>query len=153
GIEASAPVWRVIGENRAAIRFRPADRSGANPLVNRYDELRLLQEKWREALGGRGQVILVKGEAGIGKSRTIAAFASGLAGTKHHHLIFQCLPHHMNDALHPVIRQIECAAAFAPGDPPQCRLDKLEAWLAEFGDASAETAALLSVQLSLPTER
>src|SRR5260370_558280 len=82
-----------------------------------------------EGVGGEGQVVLLSGEAGIGKSRIVRQLHEQLAGTAHTRVRMQCSPSHTASALYPVIRHLEHAASFLPDDEPETRLDKLEALL------------------------
>ena len=150
GWDAPVPAWRVIAENRGAIRFPAVEPGAAEFLVNRTREMQVLREKWAQAEKHHGQVVLLVGEAGIGKSKTVAALAARLSGSPHRRVTLQCLPHHSTDALHPIVRQIEHVAGFAPTDPPPRRLEKLEAWVRQDDSPTSPVelglfAALLSV--------
>jgi class 3 adenylate cyclase/tetratricopeptide (TPR) repeat protein len=154
GFDEALPVWRVKGENRFASRFAtriagPAVQS-ADALIGREAELALLHSRWRRVLSGHGEVVLLRGEAGIGKSRTAAAFTAQIRNTEHRAVVYQCLPQNTSDPLHPVARQIEFAAGFAPTDPAERRLEKLDALLAGLGDNAAETVSVFADLLSLP---
>lgn len=151
GWDEPIPVWRVLDENRAMLRF--AARPNAASLLGRQPDLQFLAACWSRAVQGRGHVVVLSGEAGIGKSRTAAAFAASIAGTAHQRVTFQCLPHHTSDALHPIVRHIETAAGFAPIDPPGSRAEKLAGWLAERGETNAEALALIGTLIGLPAER
>jgi predicted ATPase/class 3 adenylate cyclase len=144
--------WRVVCEDRSAIRFVPAPPESAVTLFGRDRELRLLQKQWQKVVRGCAQVVLLRGEAGIGKSRTAAAFAERLGDSSHHQLTFQCLPRQVNDSLHPLVRQVEHAAGFMPGDLAQQRLRKLTVLLARSGESSPDTLGLFAALLSIPTD-
>jgi predicted ATPase len=120
-----------------------------SPLVGRDEEIDLLLRRWARAKSNDGQVVLVSGEAGIGKSRLAAALEERLRGEPHLRLRYLCSPHHQDSALFPVIDQIGRAAGFARDDPPATRLEKLEALLALLATPH-EDAALLADLLSLP---
>jgi predicted ATPase len=100
------------------------------PLVGRSDELDLLVRQWKRARSGEGQVLLLSGEPGIGKSRLTAALLERLAGEPHGLLSYSCSPQHVDSAYHPVIGLVERAAEFNHDDAPEQRLDKLDAYLA-----------------------
>ena len=119
---------------RPRVASRPCTRRGLTPLVGREQELALLLERWERAKDGEGQVVLLAGEPGIGKSRLVRALRERLAGEPHAWLGHYCSPYHTNSALHPVIGLLERAAGFARDDPPERRLDKLEAMLAPRSD-------------------
>ena len=96
------------------------------PFVGREHEVALLLDRWRDATEGEGQVALLSGEAGIGKSRILAALSERISDEPHVRLRYQCSPHHVNDALYPITRQIWHAAGFLSSEPATARLDKLE---------------------------
>ena len=117
---------RRRGPLRGPARRRP----GLTPLVGREHELALLLDRWERAREGEGQVVLLSGEAGIGKSRLVRALRERLAGEPHTPLGQFCSPYHTNTALHPVVGLLERAAGLRREDPPERQLDKLEAMLA-----------------------
>jgi predicted ATPase len=92
-------------------------------LVGREEELELLLRRWSRAENGEGQVVLLSGEAGIGKSRLTAALLQSIAIEPHIRLRYFCSPQHTNSALYPIIGQMERAAALTHGDTPQRKLD------------------------------
>ena len=122
--------WRVTGEGTAAGRFEALRGAGLTPLVGRRQELALLLDRWEQAKEGEGQVVLLSGEAGIGKSRLVRALRERLGGEPHTPLALSCSPYHANTALHPVARLLERAAGLDRAEPPERQLDKLEAMLA-----------------------
>jgi predicted ATPase len=137
----------VLGESRVLSRFE-ALRSEATPLIGRAEELDLLLRGWARATAGAGQVVLLSGEPGIGKSRLTAAVQESIGAAPHARIRYFCSPHDRDSALYSVIAQLERAAGFERDDMPETRLDKLEALLApnnpEDGDM-ALIAELLSV--------
>jgi predicted ATPase len=118
-------------------------------LVGRNEEIALLLRRWAGAKAGDGQVVLISGEPGIGKSRMLAALAERLQTEPHIRLRYFCSPYHQDSALYPFIDQLGRASGFARDDPPAARLEKLEALL---GDAAPpdEDVALLADLMSLP---
>jgi predicted ATPase len=132
-------------------RFEAMHTTGLTALVGR-DELELLLRRWSRAKRGEGQVVLLYGEAGIGKSRLTAALLERLAEEPHTRLRYFCSPQHTDSALYPIISQMERAAGLVRDDKPQAKLDKLDALLAQ-SSASAEAAALFAEMLSLPNDR
>ena len=142
--------WRVLAENRALGRFE-ALRSGATPLVGREEEIELLLRRWTGANRGEGQVVLLAGEAGIGKSRLAAALIERVAAEPHTRLRYFCSPQHTDSALYPIIGQMERAAGLAHDDTPGAKLDKLDALLAP-SSTSPEDAGLLAEMLSLAND-
>src|SRR5215831_2745452 len=140
------PVEAFAFEGVAAAESRfEAARRGLTDLVGRAAESALLRDRLREAWAGAGQIVLLSGEAGIGKSRLAAQVAS----EPHTWLRYQCSPYHRDSVLHPFVVQLGRAAHLASEDPAEAQLDKLEAIL---GPARiAETTPLLASMLSIPT--
>jgi class 3 adenylate cyclase len=134
GFAEPLAVWRVAGESQAEGRFEARHAAGLTPLVGRDKELSLLLRRWQQAKDGEGQVVLLSGEPGIGKSRLVRELRGRLEGEPHLRLTYQCSPHHQTSPLHPVVEQLERAAGFARDDPPEAKLDKLEALLARGTD-------------------
>ena len=120
-------------------------------LVGREEELELLLRRWSKAKTGEGQVVLLSGEAGIGKSRLTAALMERLEGEPHTRLRYFCSPQHTDSALYPIIGQMERAAGLAHGDTAQVKLDKLDALLAQTS-TSAQDVSLFADMLSLPND-
>ena len=153
GIVEPLHVWRVVSTSTVEDRFEARTTSGLTPLVGRESEIGMLLERWAEAKDGEGQVVLLSGEAGIGKSRITQVLRERLAGEPHVRLRYQCSPYYTNTAFYPVIDQFERAAGFARDDAPETRLDKLEVLLKQGTKNVAEVAPLFAAMLSLPVER
>lgn len=119
------------------------------PIVARDQELALLMERWRQTKSGEGQMVLLSGEAGIGKSRIAEALIDALRAEAHFLLRYQCSPYHIDSALYPAIQQITHAAGFIPGDTSDTRLDRLEALLAKATDDIGEAAPLIAALIGL----
>jgi predicted ATPase len=132
-------------------RFDALHATGLTELVGREEELELLLRRWSKAKTGEGQVVLLSGEAGIGKSRLTAALLERLAAEPHTRLRNFCSPQHSDSAFYPVVRQIERLAGFTRNDTAQVRLDKLDAVLAQTS-TSKQDAALFAEMLSLPND-
>ena len=137
---------------RTSAASRRRGRKAMTPFVGREHEVALLLDRWRDASEGEGQVVLLSGEAGIGKSRILAALRERIGDEPHMTLRYQCSPHHVNDAFYPITSQIWHAAGFVSGEPPAARLDKLEAMIARSGLEAKEIAPLLAALLSIPGE-
>jgi hypothetical protein len=148
GFAEPVEAFAVEGVAAAESRFEAA-RRGLTDLVGRSAESALLRDRLREAWGGAGQIVLLSGEAGIGKSRLAAQLAAEVANEPHTRLRYQCSPYHRDSVLHPFVVQLECAARLAPEDPAETQLDKLEAILAPAH--IAETTPLFASLLSIPT--
>jgi class 3 adenylate cyclase/predicted ATPase len=151
GIAGPAHVWAALRPASVESRFDALHASGLTELVGREEELDLLLRRWSKAKTGEGQVVLLSGEAGIGKSRLTAALLERLAGEPHTRLRYFCSPQHTDSALYPIISQMERAAGFTHDDTPQAKLDKLDAVLAQTS-TRREGAALFAEMLSLPND-
>src|SRR4029453_17158806 len=132
-------------------RFEALHASGMTALVGRKQETELLLRCWSNAKTGEGQVVLLSGEAGIGKSRVTAALLERLASEPHTRLRYFCSPQHTDSAFYPIISQMERAARLLHDDTPQQKLDKLDALLAQTS-TSIQDAALFAEMLSLPND-
>ena len=151
GIAGPTRAWAVLRASSVASRFEALHATGLTALVGRDEEFELLLRRWQRAKSGEGQVVLLSGEAGIGKSRLTAALLENLATEPHARLRYFCSPQHTNSALYPIIGQMERAAGLVHDDTPQARLDKLDAVLAQTS-TSIEDAALFAEMLSLPND-
>jgi class 3 adenylate cyclase/predicted ATPase len=149
GIAGPVPVWRVLLPKSGPSRFEALRGSALTRLVGRDEEIDILARRWTRAKAGDGQVVLVSGEAGIGKSRVSAALAERLHGEPHIRLRYFCSPYHRDSALFPFVDQLSRASRFARDDPPVSRLEKLEALLGR-ATPSEEDVAFLADLLSLP---
>ena len=132
---------RVLGESGVLSRFE-ALRSEGTPLIGRAEELDLLLRRWAQATAGEGQVVLLSGEPGIGKSRLTAAVQEHIGAAPHVRIRYFCSPHHRDSALYPVIAQLERATGFERDDAAETRLDKLEALLAPNHPADGDIALI-----------
>jgi class 3 adenylate cyclase/tetratricopeptide (TPR) repeat protein len=141
--------WQVLGESGAESRFEALRGPALTPLVGRGDEIDLLLRRWARAKTGDGQVVLVFGEPGIGKSRIAAALEEQLGGEPHLRLRYFCSPYHQSSALFPFVEQLAHAAGFSRDDIPAVKLGKLEALLTRAAEPN-EDVALLADLLSLP---
>jgi len=119
----SAPIssWQVLGESVVASRFEALRGSALSPLVGRDEEIDLLLRRWARARAGDGQIVLVSGEPGIGKSRIVAALEERLGGEPHLRLRYFCSPYHQDSALFPFVEQLAQAAGFARDDTPAAK--------------------------------
>ena len=131
GITGSVRAWAALRPASVESRFDALHTGGLTDLVGREEELELLQRRWSRAKNGEGQVVLLSGEAGIGKSRLTAALMEHLTSETHTRLRYFCSPRHTDSPLHPIISQMERAAAFAHDDTVSVKLDKLDAVLAQ----------------------
>ena len=151
GIEGPVRAWAALRPASVESRFEAFHTSGLTELVGREEELEILLRRWSKAKTGEGQVALLSGEAGIGKSRLTAALLERLAPEPHTRLRYFCSPQHTDSAFYPIISQMERAAGFAHDDTTRAKLDKLDALLAQ-SFTPRQDAALLADMLSLPND-
>ncbi|MGI6854195.1 AAA family ATPase [Mesorhizobium sp. 1B3] len=150
GFAEPVTAWRVVGEGGADNRFEALHGIQLTPLVGRSEELEAILSGWGRAKQGDGQVVLICGEAGIGKSRLVHALREALKAEPITWIGYDCSPQHSSSALHPFIAQIERAAQFAPGDTRERRLKLLDSYLREgVGDVPGDEVALLADLLGL----
>jgi class 3 adenylate cyclase len=151
GFQEPLRAWRVVARSRIEGRFEARQAGRPMPLVGRDRQLGCLLDLWQRAKDGTGQVALLAGEPGIGKSRLIRALVDQLLGEPYVRLHCRCSPLHASSPLYPVIDHLERAAGLAHQDCPVRRLDKLEALLALGTDRVAEVAPLFAAMLSIPS--
>ena len=151
GISGPARAWAALRARSVESRFEAMHAAGLTTLVGREEEVELLLRRWSRAKAGEGQVVLLSGEAGIGKSRLTATLLERVAGEPHIRLRNFCSPQHTDSALYPIIGQMERAAKLAHDDTSRAKLDKLDAVLAE-SSTPIEDAALFVDMLSLPND-
>jgi class 3 adenylate cyclase/tetratricopeptide (TPR) repeat protein len=143
--------WRVGGHRSIESRFE-AHLGGVTPIIGREQEVHLLLARWQQAAEGEGQVLLLSGEPGIGKSRITRALLDEIAPFPHTRLRYQCSPYYAGSAFYPIIEQMERAAGFTRDDSSLAKLEKLEAVLAKGTKDVATAAPLLAAMLSSPFE-
>ena len=153
GISEAIEAWAVEGVSDSQSRFEAVRVAGLTDLIAREAELDLLLERQRLAWTGEGQIMLISGEPGVGKSRLALALAERSRGTSCTHLHFQCSPYHANSVLYPVIAHFERAAKFKADDTSEQRLDKLEELLALEPSRLQAVAPLMASLLSIPFGR
>jgi class 3 adenylate cyclase/predicted ATPase len=151
GIAGPVRAWAVLRPSSVESRFEALHASGVTELVGREEELELLLRRWSKAKTGEGQVVLLSGEPGIGKSRLTAALLERIASEPFTRLRYFCSPQRTDSALYPIINQMERAARFAHDDTVGGKLDKLDGLLTQ-SSTSRQDAALLSELLSLPND-
>jgi predicted ATPase len=139
----------VLGESIVASRFEALRGSALTRLVGRDEEIELLLRRWARAKSDDGQVVLISGEPGLGKSRITVALADRLHGESHVRLNYFCSPYHQDSALYPFVDQLGHAAGLSRDDPPAAMLEKLDVLLARAAPPD-EDAAFLADLLSLP---
>jgi class 3 adenylate cyclase len=144
GVEAPLRVYRVVGESAAQSRLDVAGATGLTPLVGREPEVGLLRERWTQVKEGLGQVILLSGEAGIGKSRLVHALGEYVADEGAPRLTLRCSPYHTHSAFYPVIEHLQRLLQWHRHEAPEARLAMLEQALRTAGLPLAEWVPLLA---------
>jgi len=151
GVTKPLHVYRVLAATHAGSRFEAAHGGSLTPLVGRSTELNLLLDRWQKAKEGDGQVILLSGIPGVGKSRLIHELKSSIQNEPCHVLQFQCSPFHTQSAFFPVIEHLEQAANLTARDSDATKLAKITEYLPSSINDRAETARLIANLLSIPT--
>jgi predicted ATPase len=152
GFAHPVQAWRIIGENPAEGRFEALHGVRPTSLVGRDRQLDVLLELWQLARNGRGQVALLAGEPGIGKSRIALALSERLRGEECVSLRYHGSPYHTNSALFPVLDQLRRAARFAHEDTPELKLAKLQALIGLAVADAKPVIPLLAEHLAIPTD-
>ena len=150
GLAHPLEIFRVARERRAESRFEARREAALTEFVGRVDEIELLLRRWERAKQGEGQVVLLSGEPGIGKSRLTQQVRERLADEAHTWLRYQCSPYHTNSALYPVTSQLIFASGISSEDTESSKLDKLEALLAQGTEEVGAVAPLFAELLSVP---
>ena len=150
GIAEPVHAWQVVSPSGVESRFEALHRVGLTPLVGREQEIALLLDRWTQAKQGDGQVVLLSGEPGIGKSRIVETLRQRAAPEGPIRLRYQCSPYHTSSALYPVIEQLARAAHLDESDSPPVRLDKLESMLVQSTPNVERVAPLIATLLSIP---
>jgi class 3 adenylate cyclase/predicted ATPase len=149
GVSEPIAISRITGERAVESRFDAKRSAKLTQFVGRQHELRQLLEAWTQAKEGQGQVVLLCGEPGIGKSRIAIALFDLITGDPHITMRIQCSSHHTRSPFYPVIRQLSRTAGFEQEDGSEVKLEKLEAMLSRVGQASLANAALFAALLSI----
>jgi len=151
GIAEPVAAWAVEGLSASESRFESVRMSRLTDVVGRDQEINVLMQRKHLAWKGEGQIVLISGEPGIGKSRLAAAVTERIAGEPHVRLRYQCSPYHTNSALRPFIAQLERAADLKADDTADERLDKIEALLAVSASRVRAVAPLFAALLLIPS--
>ncbi|TMA51527.1 MAG: hypothetical protein E6J80_13380, partial [Deltaproteobacteria bacterium] len=150
GFSTPVTVYRVLGASGVQSRFEVAVQAGLTPLVGRDLELGLLRERWAQAQDGAGQVVLLSGEPGIGKSRLVQELKHVVTQAGAVRIEYRCSSYHQNSAFYPLIEHLQRVLHFTAGDTPQDKLHKLEQTLSRYRFPQSDTVPLLAALLSLP---
>jgi predicted ATPase len=149
-VATAVHVYQVLGDSGVQSRLDVAGTRGLTPLVGREAEVTLLRERWAQVKDGLGQMVVLSGEAGIGKSRLVQMLKDYIANEPHTLLECRCSPYYQNTALYPVIDLLERVLHLQPEEALDAKLEKLERALSQYGLALHETVPLLATLLSLP---
>ncbi|MBI3757421.1 MAG: AAA family ATPase [Deltaproteobacteria bacterium] len=149
-VAAPLELYRVRGEGEAHTRFEVSVQKGLTPLVGRDLEVGLLRERWAQAKRGEGQVVLLSGEPGIGKSRLMQELKKHVSIDGATRIEFHCSPYHQNTALYPITEHLQRLLQFQSADTPPTKLAKLAQFLSQYRFPQAETVPLLAALFSLP---
>ena len=152
GIAKPVHAWRVIAARAVEGRFEAVHRTGLTTFVGRDQEIGLLMDRWQAAKEGDGQIALLSGEAGIGKSRIMQVLRQQLDAEPYTRVRYQCSPFHRSSAMYPVVQQLEFAAGFTAEDSADDKLDKLETVLAQAAEPTPDVMALFAALLSIPLQ-
>jgi predicted ATPase/class 3 adenylate cyclase len=150
GFAEPVAAWRVVGESAAESRFEAAHPGALTRFVGREHELGLLRRAWQQSKSGVGQVVLITGEAGIGKSRLVDALCAELGDQGYTRITLGCSPYHTNSALFPQIVHLERVLRWQREDGADGKLAKLEEALHDFSLPLEEAIPLFASLLSLP---
>lgn len=151
GFAEPVEALRVVAARAVETRFAAMRAATPTPLVGRDREIALLLDRWSQAKTGEGQVVLVSGEAGIGKSRILLDLEQAIGGDPHAIVRFQCAPYHQNSAFWPVVEHLRRTAAFRPDDSDEQRLDRLVTLLEEVFPSLHDRLPVFAALLSVPT--
>jgi class 3 adenylate cyclase/tetratricopeptide (TPR) repeat protein len=149
GFDTPVRVHQVLKTSALENRFEARHGAGSSPLLGREEELDFLVRRWQLAKRGEGRVVLLSGEAGIGKSRLTRAIQELVAADSHTRMIYHCSPYHRDSALHPIVNQLMRGAALAPDDDAATKMAKLEALLSQSGKRTGDDIALFAALLSI----
>jgi class 3 adenylate cyclase len=144
GFDAPVTAYRVLGEQRGATRFGAVHGANSLPMISREDEIARLVDRATAALLGQGQIVIITGEAGIGKSRLIEEMHRRLEITPAQRVVLQCSPIHTNRPFHPVAHYLDYMTGVEAPDADVRQLDKLDAMLRRLGQATPERLALIA---------
>jgi TOMM system kinase/cyclase fusion protein len=150
GVDEPMLVYQVLAESGAQTRLDIVAPHGLTPLVGREQEVGLLLESWAQSREGRGQVVLLSGEAGIGKSRLVEVLRERVGHERATWLTFRCSPYNINSALYPVITHLQRFLQFRREDTLEQRLDKLESVLQAARFPLQEAVPLFAALLAVP---
>ncbi|MGV7218239.1 ATP-binding protein [Bradyrhizobium sp. UFLA05-112] len=151
GLSEKVQAWHVVRPSRVETRFAASMGTRLTPRVNREEEVSLLTGRWQQARQGDGQVVVLFGEPGIGKSRIVQEIFGTIAGERHRQISLQCSPYYTSTAFHPFSAQLKFVLGLDREDATAMSLSNLEAAVAVAGSEVAQVTPLLAALLSIPT--
>jgi len=152
GLTKPLRVYRVISAKHSTTRFEAAHPSSLTPLVGRSTELTLLLDRWQKVKEADGQVVLLSGLPGVGKSRLIHELKSSIQNEPYFLLSYQCSPYHSQSAFFPLIEQIELATELGTGDSEADKFAKVKTYVSNIVEDAGESVWLIAHLLSIPVE-
>ncbi len=150
GISRTLKVFQVTSESDAETRFDADHREDMAPLVGRTEELKLIMDLSQQSQGGEGHLVVLEGEAGIGKSRILDALRERLTSRNRQPMRLQCSPYHLNRALYPFVANFERTLNFSPEETADSKLDKLEALIVGQYGLSIQDVQLIATMMTIP---
>ena len=150
GLTTPVQVYRILGDSAAQSRLDVVGATGLTPLVGRDSEVALLLERWAQSQDGAGQVVLLRGEAGIGKSRLVEVLRERVISEGATRIVFRCSPYHQNSALYPVIDHLQRFLQWQRDETPEAKFDKLERVLQTYRLPLEDVVPLFAALLSVP---
>jgi class 3 adenylate cyclase/predicted ATPase len=150
GLAAPLQAYRILGESAAQSRLDAAGATGLIPLVGRDSEVALLLERWTQSQDGTWQVVLLRGEAGIGKSRLVEVLRERARSVGATRIVFRCFPYHQNSALYPVIDHLQRFLQWQRDEAPEAKFDTLERVLRTYRLPLEDVLPLFAALLSVP---
>ena len=150
GLAAPLQAYRILGESAAQSRLDAAGATGLTPLVGRDSEVALLLERWTQSQDGVGQVVLLRGEAGIGKSRLVEVLRERVRSAGATRIVFRCSPYHQHSALYPVIDHLQRFLQWQRDETPEAKFDALERVLRTYRLPLEDVLPLFAALLSVP---
>ena len=150
GVTTPQQVYRVVGVSAAQSRLEIAAATGLTPLIGRDADVALLRDRWAQSRDGQGQVVLLCGEAGIGKSRLVEELTAHVRGEGARRMLFRCSPYHTHSAFFPVIAHLQQLLHWRQDEAPEARVTTLEQALRPYGFALLDVVPLFAALLAVP---
>jgi class 3 adenylate cyclase/ABC-type transport system involved in cytochrome c biogenesis ATPase subunit len=150
GFHQAMPIYAVLEETDVSCRSQARWKTSDLPLIGRQQEMELLLRSWQAASRGQGQLVLLQGEAGIGKSHLVGELKRSLLEQGHRQMSWYCGPNTRESTLHPIAEQINKAAGFEKGEADGSRQEKLARMMERYGATEASSLEVLADLIGLP---